>query len=54
MLFQGLRSTIGRDYMIEPDDVRRTKAALVQTGDYDPTRGGGIDGTPDRGLFQAI
>jgi len=49
MLFQRLRSTIGRDVMIEPDDVRRIKAALVQTGDCDPSRGGGIDGTPDHG-----
>lgn len=33
MIFHGLRSTIGRAYMIDPDDVRRTKTALVQTGD---------------------
>ncbi|MCR9221978.1 MAG: peptidoglycan-binding protein [Alphaproteobacteria bacterium] len=52
--FAGLRSTIGRDDNIEPEDVRGAKSALAQLGDYDPTPAGGVDGIPDRGFFKSL
>jgi hypothetical protein len=48
-----LKATLASDRAADPDDVRRLKSALAELGDYVPPEWG-IDGYPDRGLFESL
>lgn len=48
-----VKKTIGSSWIVDEDDVVRTKSALKKTGDYKPPEWG-VTGYPDQDMFDGL